>query len=142
VTARRKARKRALDILFEAEQRGLEPLLLLADRRAAPEAALTQYSAELVEGVAAHRSEIDALLIAQLSPGWTLARLPAVDRALLRIAVYELRFGTGVPTAVAVSEAVGLAAALSTDESPGYVNGVLAAIAAAPGPAPAEHSST
>jgi N utilization substance protein B len=132
VTARRRERKRALDILFESEQRQVEPLALLASQQADPARTLGPYAAELVEGVIAHADEIDKLIAMNLSDDWTLPRLPAVDRALLRIAVFELRYGPDVPDAVAVSEAVGLAADLSTDESPGYVNGVLSAIASIP----------
>jgi N utilization substance protein B len=125
--ARRKARKRALDLLFEADQRRLAPLDVLALRQAAGDPPVVPYATQLVEGVIAHADEIDALIGPVLSAGWSIARLPAVDRALLRIAVYELRFGD-VPSAVAISEAVGLAAELSTDESASYVNGVLGAI--------------
>ena len=131
MSARTKARKRALDLLFEAEQRGLDPLDVLAIRRGAADPPVVPYAVELVEGVQAHRGEIDALIEPTLSERWSLGRLPAVDRAVLRIAVYELRFRDDVPVAVAISEAVGLAGDLSTDESPAYVNGVLAAIAAA-----------
>jgi N utilization substance protein B len=140
VTARRKTRKRALDILFEAEQRKVAPLELLANQKADPARPLDPYVEELVEGVIAHAGEIDAVLTANLSDDWTLPRLPAVDRALMRIAIYELRFGAGVPNTVAISEAVALAADLSTDESPRYVNGVLSAIAAMPRPVAAVES--
>ncbi|HEX7353405.1 MAG TPA: transcription antitermination factor NusB [Mycobacteriales bacterium] len=128
--ARRKARKRALDLLFEADQRHLDPLDVLALRQAAGDPPVAAYAAEIVQGVTAHAGEIDALIGPALSAGWSLGRLPAVDRALLRIAVFELRFGD-VPPAVAISEAVGLAGELSTDESSSYVNGVLAAIGSA-----------
>jgi N utilization substance protein B len=130
VSARTKARKRALDILFEAEQRRIDPLDVLAVRRAADDPPVAAYSVELVEGVSAHLADIDALIVPALSERWSLDRLPAVDRVVLRIAVYELRFRDDVPGAVAISEAVGLVGDLSTDESPSYVNGVLAAIAA------------
>ncbi len=124
--ARTKARKRALDVLFEAEQRRLDPLTLLADRIAQPgtEAALPQYSVELVEGVQAQRARIDEI-IATHSHGWTIERMPAVDRELLRIGAWEILFNDDVPDAVAVDEAVELARDLSTDESPGFVNGLL-----------------
>jgi N utilization substance protein B len=126
VGARTKARKRALDVLFEAEQRRLDPLTLLADRIAQPgtEAALPQYSVDLVEGVVAHRDRIDEI-IATHSHGWTIERMPAVDRELLRIGAWEILFNDDVPDAVAVDEAVELARDLSTDESPGFVNGLL-----------------
>lgn len=113
----------------------MDPLALLRERHGdlprAPGSAAA-YTADVVEGVVEHRDAIDALITAHLSAGWTLPRLPAVDRALLRIAAYELRYGADVPAGVAISEAVGLAGDLSTDESPGYLNGVLSAIAAAP----------
>lgn len=123
--ARSKARKRALDVLFEADQRERPVLEVLADRVAQPgtEAALPQYSVELVEGVVAQQDRIDEL-ISTYSHGWTLGRMPAVDRAVLRIGAWELLYGD-VPDAVAVDEAVELARALSTDESPTFVNGLL-----------------
>jgi transcription antitermination protein NusB len=126
VGARSKARKRALDVLFEADQRGLEPVTLLAQRIAEPgtEAALPQYAVDLVEGVVAQQARIDEIL-ASHSHGWTIDRMPAVDRAVLRLGTWEILFNDDVPDAVAVSEAVDLAKALSTDESPGFVNGLL-----------------
>jgi transcription antitermination protein NusB len=126
VGARTKARKRALDVLFEAEQRRLDPMTVLADRIAQPgtEAALPQYSVEIVEGVQTHRPRIDEV-IATHSHGWTIERMPAVDRELLRIGAWEILFNDDVPDAVAVDEAVELARDLSTDESPGFVNGLL-----------------
>jgi N utilization substance protein B len=131
VSARHKARKRAVDLLFEAEQRRLDLLDVLALRRAAGDPPVAPFAVELVEGVAAHAAEIDALIAAALSVRWSLDRLPAVDRAILRLGVWEVRHGA-VEHAVAISEAVALAAELSTDESPAYVNGVLGAIARAP----------
>lgn len=124
--ARTKARKRALDVLFEADQRGLAPVTLLAQRIAEPgtEAALPQYSVDIVEGVLAHRERIDEVL-ATYSQGWTIDRMPAVDRALLRIGTWEILFNDEVPDVVAVDEAVDLARSLSTDESPAFVNGLL-----------------
>jgi N utilization substance protein B len=134
VTARRTARKRALDVLFEAEQRNVDIHTLLAARQAEAGRSFEGYTTTLVDGVVAHQQEIDELIAAQLAGEWTLVRLPAVDRAALRIAVFEIRFGGEVPAAVAVSEAVGLVADLSTEESPAYVNGVLSAVVAnAPG---------
>ncbi|MFD6135297.1 transcription antitermination factor NusB [Isoptericola sp. NPDC056618] len=124
--ARTKARKRAVDILFEAEQRGIDPQVLVADRVIEPhtEAAVPQYTVDLVEGVVAHRERIDELL-ATYSQGWTVERMPAVDRALLRIGTWELLYNDDVPDAVAVDEAVDLAGQLSTDDSPSFVNGLL-----------------
>lgn len=127
--ARTKARKRALDVLFEAEQRQLDPLTLLAERivHSGAESALPQYSVEIVEGVTAHLERIDEL-IATHSHGWTIDRMPAVDRALLRIGAWEVLFNDDVPDAVAVDEAVELSRSLSTDDSPGFVNGLLGRI--------------
>ena len=127
--ARTKARKRALDVLFEAEQRGLDVGELLAKRVVEPgaETALPQYSVELVEGVLEHAERIDELL-ATHAHGWTVARMPAVDRALLRLATWEILWNDDVPDAVAVDEAVSLARELSTDESPAFVNGLLGRI--------------
>jgi transcription antitermination protein NusB len=129
--ARSKARKRALDMLYEAEIKGEPVLDLLAERSAADSAAaagsppVSDYAAELVRGVQAHRDRIDELL-AQHSQGWALDRMPAVDRNILRIGVYELFWAAGVPDGVVISEAVLLARDLSTDESPAFVNGLLA----------------
>jgi transcription antitermination protein NusB len=126
--ARSKARKRALDILFEADQRGVDPLKLVADRLAARGpgvAVLPEYSVTLVEGVTERRERIDELL-STYSHGWTLDRMPAVDRAVLRLGTWELLFNDDVPDAVAIDEAVDLARSLSTDDSPGFVNGLLA----------------
>lgn len=126
MAARSKARKRALDVLFEADQRGRPVLEVLAERVRQPgtQAALPQYSVDLVEGVVARADRIDEL-IASYSQGWTLGRMPAVDRAILRIGAWEVLFSDDVPDAVAVDEAVELARALSTDDSPGFVNGLL-----------------
>ncbi len=127
--ARTKARKRALDVLFEADQRGVAVGELLARRVVEPgaETALPQYSVDLVEGVLAHRERIDEVL-ATHAHGWTIARMPAVDRALLRIGTWEILWNDDVPDAVAVDEAVGLARELSTDDSPSFVNGLLGRI--------------
>src|SRR5688572_12205255 len=113
--ARTKARRRAVDILFEAEQRGVDPQVLLADRVIEPhqEASVPQYTVELVEGALTHQERIDELL-ATYSHGWTVERMPAVDRALLRVGAWELLFNDDVPDAVAVDEAVDLARQLST----------------------------
>ena len=129
MAARTKARKRALDVLFEAEQRGVPPLTLLAERLARPgaQAPVPEYAVELVEGVVAHADRIDEVL-ATHSHGWTVDRMPAVDRNLLRIGTWEILYNDDVPDAVAVDEAVDLAASLSTDESPAFVNGLLGRI--------------
>jgi N utilization substance protein B len=131
VAARSKARKRALDLLFEADQRGLDAVALLADRLArigsgTPDGpAVPEYAAEIVEGVCAQRERIDEL-ISTYAQGWTMDRMPAVDRIVLRIGTWELLFNESVPPAVAIDEAVELASALSTDDSPAFVNGLLA----------------
>ncbi|ANY09501.1 transcription antitermination factor NusB [Pseudonocardia sp. HH130630-07] len=126
--ARTKARKRALDILFESEARGEAPLDVLVARRETDDAPPVQdYAARLVEGVATHRERIDQLL-AEHAEGWDVDRMPAVDRGLLRIGVYELLWVDDVDDPVAITEAVELARTLSTDDSPRYVNGVLGQI--------------
>jgi N utilization substance protein B len=123
--ARSKARKRALDVLYEAELRG-EPVLELLDQRVADASPpVSPYAAGLVRGVQQHRNRIDELLAAHATD-WTLDRMPAVDRNILRIAAYELLWADDVPDAVAISEAVQLARSLSTDASPAFVNGLLA----------------
>jgi N utilization substance protein B len=125
MAARSKARKRALDVLFEAELRGEPVLELLAERTAAADPPVSEYAAELVRGVHEHAGEIDSLLAAN-SHGWTLDRMPAVDRNVLRIGAFELLWNEAVPDAVAISEAVALASELSTDGSGSFVNGLLA----------------
>jgi N utilization substance protein B len=127
VSARSKARKRALDILFEAEQRGINAETLLVQRIEKPvtEHALNEYSVEIVRGVVDKWIPINELL-ASYSQGWTIERMPAVDRAILRIGAWEVVYSEAVPDGVAISEAVALATSLSTDDSPTFVNGLLA----------------
>ena len=127
MTARSKARKRALDVLFEADQRGQNPREVLRVKQEAPDAAINPYTVTLVEGVTEHRDRIDELL-GTYAVGWSLDRMPAVDRAVLRIGVFEVLWSDDVPDAVAVDEAVELARSLSTDDSPGFVNGLLGRI--------------
>ncbi len=124
--ARTKARKRALDLLFEAEQRGVNAVTLLDERVAAPvtPAPLPPYTAELVRGVVQHWNAINDALTTY-AKDWPLDRMPAVDRNLLRLSAFELLFNDDVPDKVAIAEAVGLATELSTDESPKFVNGLL-----------------
>jgi N utilization substance protein B len=124
MSARGKARKRALDILFESELRGELPGSTLDARLERADPPVAEYTVELVKGVQANRERIDELLTTY-SEGWTLERMPAVDRNLLRIGTYELLYRDDVPDGVALSEAVTLAADLSTDESPRFVNGLL-----------------
>lgn len=127
MSARTKARKRALDVLFESDIRAGDPRDTLARNRVNDERPLPDYTVLLVEGVAANRERIDAL-IAEHALGWTLARMPVVDRNLLRIGVFELLWVDETPDAVVLSEAVNLATELSTDDSASFVNGVLAAL--------------
>lgn len=123
--ARSKARKRALDVLFEADQRGRDPLALLAERVGAGDPPVPEYGVRIVEGVCARQDRIDEL-ISTYAQGWTLERMPAVDRVVLRLGAWELLYNAEVPDAVAIDEAVELARLLSTEESPSFVNGLLA----------------
>jgi N utilization substance protein B len=129
VGARSKARKRALDVLFEADQRGLDAVSVLAERVRRADPPVPEYAVEIVEGVSVHRERIDELL-ATYAQGWTVDRMPGVDRALLRLSSWELLYNDDVPDAVAIDEAVELARSLSTDESPAFVNGLLARLLA------------
>jgi N utilization substance protein B len=124
MAARSKARKRALDVLFECEVRGLPLGSTLDERVVAAEPPVNEYTVELIRGVSEHQARIDELL-ATYAEGWSLERMPAVDRNALRIGVFEILHVDSVPDAVAVSEALNLVRDLSTDESPGFVNGVL-----------------
>jgi len=129
VAARNKARKRAFQILFEAEQRGAVPTAVMADwvrlaRTDDRQPPVTEYTMQLVEGYTAHADRIDELLAGH-SVGWTLDRMPAVDRNVLRLGTYELIWEDDVPDAVVLDEAVQLAKEFSTDESPSFVNGLL-----------------
>jgi N utilization substance protein B len=124
MAARSKARKRAVDLLYEADLRGVDAVSTLAERIALADPPINDYTVELVEGVTARREEIDHML-ADYSEGWTVARMPDVDRAILRVGMYELLWADDIPDAVAIDEAVELAKALSTDDSPKFVNGIL-----------------
>ncbi len=115
-------------MLFEAELRGLPVLELLAERITLGSPPVPDYAAELVRGVAVQSARIDEL-IAEYAQDWTMDRMPAVDRNVLRIGVYELLWAPDVPDGVAISEAVLLVRDLSTDASPAFVNGLLARIA-------------
>ena len=128
MAARTKARKRALDVLFESELQSVDLGTALSRRLARADPPLNEYTVALVEGVIAHRQRIDELL-STYSVGWTLERMPAVDRNVLRLGAFEVLYRDDVPDAVAISEAVGLARDLSTDESPAFVNGLLARLA-------------
>lgn len=133
-TARTRARKRAIDTLFEADQRGLgkDPQAirdLLAQRRevSAAQSPLPQYALTLVEGVCEHLAAIDDLLELH-STGRAFDRLPAVDRAILRMAAWEIIWNEDVPAVTAIDEAVHIAKTISTDESPATVNAILDAL--------------
>ena len=128
MSARTKARKRALDVLFASEMRGQAPVEALDAAIAEGEGPTNDYTAVLVRGVVEHQARIDELL-SEYSESWTLDRMPAVDRNVLRLGVYELLYVEDIPDAVAVSEAMSLVRDLSTDESPAFVNGVLGNIA-------------
>ena len=125
--ARSRARKRALDILFAAELRGEDPVEALDRAIAAGEGPTNDYTSSLVRGVCENRARIDELL-GQYARGWSLTRMPAVDRNVLRIGLFELLYDDDVPDTVAVTEAMALVQDLSTDESPQFVNGVLGAL--------------
>jgi transcription antitermination protein NusB len=127
VAARSKARKRALDLLYASELRG-EPAAEVLDLAISEgEGPANEYTSELVRGVVGHQPRIDEVL-SEYSQGWALDRMPAVDRNVLRLGIYELLYVDDVPDAVAVSEAMALVRDLSTDDSPQFVNGVLGAI--------------
>jgi transcription antitermination protein NusB len=129
--ARRKARKRALDVLYEADLRDRNIVRTLDDyvaRLESPRPEHLPYAVSLVEGVASHLDRIDEL-IASYAEGWTIDRMPVVDRNLARIAVYELLYVDDVDDPVAITEAVELAKELSTDDSPRFLNGILGRIA-------------
>ncbi|MDQ1122265.1 transcription antitermination factor NusB [Microbacterium trichothecenolyticum] len=133
MSARTKARKRALDILFQADVRGEElPIMLATEaKRAASEPdrqASWLYARDIVDGVIDNRDAIDEQ-ITTFAKDWSLQRMPAVDRALLRIGAWEILYNDEVPTAVAIDEAVELAKEFSTDDSGSFVHGVLARIA-------------
>jgi N utilization substance protein B len=127
VSARSKARKQALDVLYEADLRGVTAIEVLDAKVDDADLTVRPFTSTLVYGVVEHASRIDDLL-ATYSHGWTLDRMPAIDRNLLRIGVYELLWEDDVPDAVVISEAVTLATSLSTDESPSFVNGLLGRI--------------
>jgi len=127
VTTRRAARRTALDILYQADITGADPETVLVDWRAA-DRKVPSFAGELVAGVAEHQPEID-LLLEEHSEGWTVARMTALDRSILRVGVFELLHRPDIPVSVAISEAVEAASELSADESRRYVNGLLGRIA-------------
>ncbi len=127
MSARGKARKRALDLLYSSELRREGAVDALDRAIAEGEGPTNEYTAVLVRGVVEHQVRIDELL-STYSTGWTLDRMPAVDRNVLRIGLFEMLHVEDVPDAVAVTEAMALVRDLSTDESPQFVNGVLGAL--------------
>ncbi|MCW2530417.1 MAG: nusB [Pseudonocardiales bacterium] len=128
MSARSKARKRAVDLLYESDVRSIDAVTTLAERVALADPPINDYTIELVEGVTAEKWRIDEILD-ECSEGWTVERMPDVDRAILRLGVFELLWRDDVPNAVAIDEAVELAKSLSTDESPRFVNGLLGRVA-------------
>jgi N utilization substance protein B len=122
LSARSKARKRALDLIYASEMRNRSAVEALEEQ--AQEHQVNEYTADLVRGVTEHRARLDEVISSYVQ-GWTLDRMPAVDRNVLRLAAYEVLYVDDVPDAVAVSEALNLVRDLSTDESPAFVNGVL-----------------
>jgi len=133
VSSRTKARKRALDILFGADVRD-QPIAAMLDEEAGRAAAQPQresswaYARELVEGVEANLTAIDGAIV-EHAQGWTLDRMPALDRAIARLATWEILFNDEVPDGVAIAEAVESATVLSTEDSAGFLNGLLGGIA-------------
>jgi N utilization substance protein B len=128
MSARRKARKRALDLLFESDLRGTNPLELLSSRPT-PDLAEAEYVAVLINGVSEYKEKIDEF-INTYAEGWDMDRMPAVDRNLLRVALYEILWQEGLDDQIAANEAVELASELSTKDSAAYINGVLGRIIA------------
>ncbi len=127
MAARSKARKRALDHLYACELRREDPIAVLDQRIAEGEGPTNDYTSTLVRGVVERRERIDGLL-RQYSESWSLERMPAIDRNVLRIGAFELLYADDIPDAVAVSEAMSLVRDLSTDDSPSFVNGILGAL--------------
>jgi len=126
VSARSKARKRALDILFEADLRSSSAIDLL-ELRPPQDLSQGEYSEALIRGVSDHREKIDELIVTY-AQDWDMDRMPAIDRNILRISIYEILWCPEIDDAVAVSQAVEMAAELSTEKSPSYINGVLGRI--------------
>ena len=127
MSTRSKARKAALDILYESDIRNLSPMDMLRDRESDIEFVIRDFTKQLVLGVAQNRERIDEIILMR-AKGWAIDRMPVVDRNILRLAVQELLFDKSTPHSVVIDEAVELAKSLSTDDSSEYVNGVLGAI--------------
>jgi len=127
VSARSKARKAALDFLYEGDIRNRSALEILNERITTLDYLIRDYTKNLVTGVSEKKSKIDEIILMR-AKGWDLDRMPVLDRNILRLAAYELLWLSDTPENVAISEAVELAKSLSTEESANYINGVLAAI--------------
>lgn len=128
MSARSKARKAALDLLYESDIRGRPVSEVITTRLAEIEYPIREFTRDLVAGVSEHRSRIDEI-IGMRAKSWDLDRMPVLDRNILRLGAFEILWSQDVPISVAIDEAVELAKTLSTEESPGYINGVLGAIA-------------
>lgn len=124
MNSRTKARLRAVESLFEADQRGEDPVEVLQRRRLHTAAQISSYSEQIVCGVRDRREELNEYLNTY-ARDWSLERMPATDRVVLLIGAWELLFNDDIPDAVAISEATGLARVLSTNDSPKFVNGLL-----------------
>ncbi|WP_101641547.1 MULTISPECIES: transcription antitermination factor NusB [Brevibacterium] len=127
MSARTRARRRALELMFEAGQRRLDTDQVVTMRSNDPDYPMKAYAVEIVEGITGHRVEIDEI-IATYAEGWTLERMPAVDLALLQIGTWEILFNDEVPDKAAIDEAVSLAKQFSTDDSPGFISGLLSRV--------------
>lgn len=124
IGSRGRARRRALELLFEAEQRKVTPLDALRRRREHTDQTINPYTTAIIDGVITHQEQIDELL-AQYAHGWTVERMLAMDKSILRLGAWELLFNDEMPDGAAVNEAVNMAREYSNDDSPGYINGVL-----------------
>jgi transcription antitermination protein NusB len=140
VTSRREARRTAIDILYQADVTEADPTVVLAEWIEAGRP-ISDFSTELVEGVDLHLPEID-LLLEEHSEGWSVGRMAALDRTILRVAVHELRHRPDIPPSVAISEAVEAATDLSSEGAPRFVNGILGKIASEMRPAAADDPGT
>lgn len=127
MSARSKARKAALDLLYEGDIRKTSAIYILNQRSGDLEYVIREFTKELVQGVDENRRKIDEL-ITTYSQGWDMDRMPVIDRNILRLAIYEILWSKDVPSAVAIDEAIELAQTLSTDDSSKYINGVLSKI--------------
>ncbi|WP_067604344.1 transcription antitermination factor NusB [Nocardiopsis listeri] len=122
--ARRKARRRAVEVLYEAEVRGTTVEDVIKRRLAQPEPPINEFTERLARSVDERRERIDGLLN-EYAIGWTLERMPVVDRNILRMGAFELLWADDIPDGVAIAEAVGVAKELSTDDSPNFISGLL-----------------